>query len=251
MKKKVVNSLVSTGTFNEFIENIFRISREKDSSYVCFANVHMIMESYKDSEFNKVLNAADIVCPDGRPVSLFMRLFDGVKQDRVAGMDVIPAMVKKANEEGGSMFFYGSTDEVLDKIRKKIESDYPNVTIAGMYSPPFRPLTPEEDEEVVKMLNDANPDFIYVSLGCPKQEKWMASHLDRVNACMLGVGQAYLTFIGVEKRLPKWARNLSLEWTYRLYLEPNRLWKRYLTTNSYFLWVVVKLFVRQKIFGLK
>ena len=252
MKKKVISTLVSTGKFQKIVENIFELAEQQASSYVCFANVHMIMESHKDKSFNKLLNEADIVSPDGRPVSVYMRVFDGVKQDRVPGMDVVPAIMEKANLEGGkSVYFYGSTEDVLEKIAHKIKTDYPNVRLAGTYSPPFRKLTEEEDQEIIQMINDANPDFVFVSLGCPKQEKWMADHKDKVNACMLGVGQAFLTFIGTEKRLPKWARNLSLEWTYRLWLEPKRLWKRYLFTNSRFLFLVAQYWVRRKVLGIK
>ncbi len=251
MKKKVISTLVSTGSFQEFIQNIFSLAEQKPSSYVCFANVHMLMESYKDSSFNQILNEADMVTPDGRPVSLFMRFFDGVRQDRVAGMDVVPAVIERANREGKSVYFYGSTEDVLQKIEDKIRQDYPNVRIAGTYSPPFRPLTDEEDQQIVDMINEAHPDFLFVSLGCPKQEKWMAAHQGRVHACMMGVGQAFLTFCGMEKRLPKWARNLSLEWTYRLYLEPKRLWKRFLYSNSLFLWLVFRTWVRRKVFRMR
>ena len=252
MKKKVISTLVSTGKFDKIVENIFELAEQKQSSYVCFANVHMVMESYKDKAFNQLLNEADIVSPDGRPVSVYMRIFDGVKQDRVPGMDVVPAIMDKANREGGkSVYFYGSTDDVLEKISQKMKKDYPNVRLAGTYSPPFRKLSEAEDQEIIQMINDAKPDFVFVALGCPKQEKWMADHKNKVNACMLGVGQAFLTFIGEEKRLPKWARNLSLEWTYRLWLEPKRLWRRYLFTNSRFLLLVAQYWVRRKVLGIK
>lgn len=252
MKKKVISTLVSTGAFNDIVNQIFELAKTKNSSYICFANVHMIMESHKDQMFNQLLNEADMVTPDGRPVSVYMRIFDGIKQDRVPGMDVVPAMMEKANQEGGkAVYFYGSTEDVLQKISDKIKKDYPNVRIAGTYSPPFRPLTEEEDQEIIRMINETDPDFVFVSLGCPKQEKWMAAHKDKVNACMLGVGQAFLTFIGEEKRLPKWARDLSLEWTYRLWLEPKRLWKRYLFTNSHFLWLVFQLWFKKKVLRFK
>jgi len=248
-KRKVINSWISTGSFQDFIDSIFFLAKNKSSSYVCFANVHMVIEAYKNAAFQEILNESDIASPDGRPVSLYMRLFEGFDQCRAAGMDVLPALIERANEEGASVYFYGSTEDVLEKICEKITQDYPKVRIAGTYSPPFRQLSEEEDQEIVEMINATKPDLVFVALGCPKQEKWMASHYGRVNACMLGVGQAFLTFTGLEKRLPKWVRDYSLEWAYRLVQEPKRLWKRYFITNTLFLWLVFSRFMK-KIVGL-
>ncbi|NJL11886.1 MAG: WecB/TagA/CpsF family glycosyltransferase [Microscillaceae bacterium] len=246
-KRQVVNSWISTGTFQDFIQQIFSLAEAKQSAYVCFANVHMVMESYQDKAFNQILNEADIATPDGKPVSVYMRLFEGIKQERAAGMDVLPALLAEANQKGAAVYFYGSTEDVLAKIQQKIAEEYPAVRLAGTYSPPFRTLSPEEDEEIVQMINESQPDLVFVALGCPKQEKWMAAHKGRVQAVMLGVGQAFLTFTGMEKRLPKWARDYSLEWAYRLWLEPKRLWKRYLVYNSWFLWLVFARLLRKMV----
>ncbi len=241
MKKvKIINSLISTGTFKEFIDTIFDLTDRQSSAYVCCANVHMVIESYQDTGFNKMLNEADLATPDGRPLSIVMKLFDKIAQERVAGMDLLPALLKEAEIRGKSVYFYGSTDEVLDKIKEQISIDFPALRVAGVYSPPFRPLSEEEDRAIIKNINESGANLVFVSLGCPKQEKWMANHKGKVNACMLGVGQAFLTYTGLEKRLPKWARDWSLEWAYRLYLEPKRLWKRYVVGNSIFLFFVFK-----------
>lgn len=240
-KRKLLSSFISAGAFNDFVNQIFWLTDNKKSSYVCFANVHMLVEAHKDSDFNTLLNQADVATPDGGPVSKLMRLLYGQQQDRVAGMDLVPRLLQEAATRGKSVYFYGSTDDVLEKVVAKAKQDNPAIKIAGYYSPPFRALTPEEDEEITNNINNSQADLVFVALGCPKQERWMAAHKDRVNACMLGVGQAFLTFAGLEKRLPKWARDLSLEWTYRLYLEPKRLWKRYLVTNSVFVLLTLKL----------
>ncbi len=239
-KVKVIRSLISTGSFNDFIDAIFDLSEKQLSSYVCFANVHMVIEAYQDKSFNEIINKADLVTPDGRPISLAIKLFDKINQERVAGMDLMPALLAEAEKRNKSVYFYGSTEDVLAKIRAKIHQDFPKLRIAGTYSPPFRPLSEEEDQAVTQQINEVAPDLLFVSLGCPKQEKWMAAHIGNINACMLGVGQAFLTYTGLEKRLPKWARDWSLEWAYRLYLEPKRLWKRYLVGNSLFLFFVFK-----------
>jgi N-acetylglucosaminyldiphosphoundecaprenol N-acetyl-beta-D-mannosaminyltransferase len=239
-KKKVLTSWISTGTFQEFTENIFSLTENQPSSYVCFANVHMVIEAYKDKSFNKVVNEADIAAPDGAPLSKVMWLIDKFKQERVCGMDLLPVLLAEAEKRNKSVYFYGSTEDVLHAMLQRIHNELPALRVAGAYSPPFRTLTEAEDQEIINNINNSGADLIFVALGCPKQEKWMAAHKDKVNACMLGVGQAFLVYAGLEKRLPKWARDLSLEWIYRLYLEPNRLWKRYLTTNSQFIYLCLK-----------
>ena len=233
-KERVLTSFITRGSYQEFVKRILAISEEKKSSYVCFANVHMVVEAYKDPSFNKIINEADIVAPDGKPISVFLRLFKNIKQDRVCGMDILPDLLKEAEKSGKSVYFYGTTQDTLDAIAARSKREFPNLK-TWFYSPPFRLLSDEEKHEIVNKVNIANPDLLFVALGCPKQEKWMAEHKGKVQACMLGLGQAFHVYAGKEKRLPKWMQNLSLEWVYRLVLEPRRLWKRYLVTNSLFL----------------
>lgn len=234
-KVKLFNSYISTATFDEYIEQIIRLGESKKSSDVFCCNVHMITEAYKNPSINEVVNSADIVTPDGRPISVLMNYMHGLDQERACGMDLFPKIMEVSEERNLSVFFYGNTPEVLKAVESKAHKDFPGLRIAGSYSPPFRPLTLDEDQVVVNMINASGANFVFVSLGCPKQEKWMHEHKGKVKACMFGAGQAFLTYCGMEKRLPDWARNLSLEWLYRLYLEPKRLWKRYLIGNSHFL----------------
>jgi len=155
-------------------------------------------------------------------------------------MDLLPVLLAESEKRGKSVFFFGTTDDLLELIKDKAKKEFPNLKIAGTFSPPFRKLSEQEEEDINEVIRSANPDLLFVALGCPKQETWMANHIDKLNTCMLGVGQAFRTYAGVEKRLPKWTRNLSIEWVYRLYLEPGRLWKRYLLTNSYFIFLFIK-----------
>lgn len=244
-KLPVLTTLVSTGAYQHFVDHIFDLAEQKPSSYVCFANVHMVTEAYKDPAFSQLLNQADIVTPDGGPLPVFIKLFHGIKQGRVAGMDLVPSLLEEAQKRNKSVYFYGTTEEVLQAIIKKASNEFPDLRIAGTCSPPFRPLSAAEDEEITRQINSTSPDLVFVALGCPKQEQWMAAHKGRVQGVMLGVGQAFLTYAGLEKRLPVWARNLSIEWIYRLYLEPGRLWKRYLVNNSLFLFLVFKSAITQ------
>lgn len=234
-RKNVLSTSISTGSYQEFIEEIFFLVNGKVPSYVCFANVHMVVEGYKDPEFQNVINNANIVAPDGKPIALFLKYFSKLNQDRVCGMDILPDLFKQAELTGKSVFFYGSTTSLLNKITEKANLEYPSLKISGSYSPPFKNLSEEENTIALAKINATSPDLVFVALGCPKQEKWMAANKNKIGACLLGVGQAFNVYAGVEKRLPVWMRNLSLEWIYRLYLEPQRLWKRYLVTNSYFL----------------
>jgi N-acetylglucosaminyldiphosphoundecaprenol N-acetyl-beta-D-mannosaminyltransferase len=169
-----------------------------------------------------------------------MQYVRGEKQDRVAGMDLMPVLMAEAAKANKSVFLIGSTTDIQQLIIKKASIELPDLKVAGAISPPFRPLSEDEKAKIVQEINEANPDFVFVSLGCPKQEKWMAEHIGKVNACMLGLGQAFNVYAGTEKRLPKWMRALSLEWVYRLILEPKRLWKRYLVNNTMFVWLVIK-----------
>jgi N-acetylglucosaminyldiphosphoundecaprenol N-acetyl-beta-D-mannosaminyltransferase len=200
----------------------------------------MVVEAYQDRAFQKIINNANILAPDGRPISIFLSHFEKQSQERVCGMDMLPDLLKESEILNKSVFFLGGTNELLSAVIDKAKRNYPSLRIAGYFSPPFRNLSAEENSYMTTIIREAEPDLVFVSLGCPKQEKWMAANKDKIGACLLGVGQAFTTFAGLEKRLPIWMRNLSLEWLYRLYQEPKRLWKRYLFTNSYFMLLVFK-----------
>jgi N-acetylglucosaminyldiphosphoundecaprenol N-acetyl-beta-D-mannosaminyltransferase len=233
-KRRILHTRLTTGKYPEFIQEMISLSQRKTSSYVCISNVHMLIEAYKDKSFRKVVNSADMATPDGMPLAKSIGWIYGTPQDRVAGMDVMPSILKESEARGLSIYLYGSTDDVLDLIVDKIKHDYPNLKIAGYFSPPFRTLTDSEKENIIHSINLVNPDFVLVALGCPKQEKWMAEHKNKINSCMLGVGGAFSVYAGVQKRAPRWMQQASLEWVFRFVQEPGRLWKRYLVTNSLF-----------------
>ena len=245
-KSQVITSLISTGTYQEMTEEIFRLAEQKDSSYVCFSNVHMVTEAYKDKAFNRMLNEADMATPDGVPLRIAMRLMYGIKQERVAGMDMFPSLMKEAEQRGKSIFLFGGKEEVLVKIAEKASKEFPDLKIAGYLSPPFRKLSAAEEQEIVDQINAAAPDLMFIALGCPKQEKWAAKHKNKVNSCMLAVGGAFNVYAGVQDRAPEWMQKASLEWLHRLLQEPGRLFKRYFLTNSMFLLLFLKSFIMHK-----
>jgi N-acetylglucosaminyldiphosphoundecaprenol N-acetyl-beta-D-mannosaminyltransferase len=239
-KHPVLHANISTGQTADFVDAILSLGAARTSAYVCFANVHMLVEAERNPDFGRILNQAAVTAPDGSPVAAAVRWFRGPAQQRMAGMDMLPALLHAAAERGQSVYFYGTTPEVLQAMVWRARWELPTLRIAGVHAPPFRPLTAAEDAAEVAAINAADPDLLFVALGCPKQEQWMAAHQGRIRACMLGVGQAFPVYAGLEPRLPLWARRLWLEWAFRLWQEPRRLGRRYLLTNSRFVYLVVR-----------
>ncbi|HXB44972.1 MAG TPA: WecB/TagA/CpsF family glycosyltransferase [Puia sp.] len=246
-RNQLIDFDLSIGRYSSFIQNIIDLAKEKSSSNVCVANVHMFVEAYLDESFSKIIKEADIVTPDGKPLTWGMRLLYGIKQDRVAGSDILPDLVKQSEQLGLSIFFYGGSEKMLETTSEFLKSNHPALKIAGMYSPPFRKLSDAENENVISMINNCTADIVMVVLGCPKQEKWMASMKGKINAVMIGIGGALPLFIGAQKRAPYWMQKYGLEWLFRLAIEPRRLFKRYVVTNSYFVCILFKEFFRLKV----
>ncbi|HJG28821.1 MAG TPA: WecB/TagA/CpsF family glycosyltransferase [Subdoligranulum variabile] len=204
--------------------------------YICVANVHTTVTAHDDPSYRAVQNGAVIALPDGGPLSQYSRRKGFAQAARVTGPDLMKEMLRESAQKHYRHYFYGSTQETLDILREKITRNYPGAVIAGMVSPPFRPLTEEEDAAAVAAINEARPDFVWVGLGAPKQERWMAAHQGRVHALMLGVGAAFDYEAGNIRRAPRWMQRCNLEWLYRLLQDPKRLFKRYFVTNTKFLW---------------
>jgi exopolysaccharide biosynthesis WecB/TagA/CpsF family protein len=209
---------------------------ELRGQYVCVGNVHTTVMSYRDREYRHIQNNAAMVLPDGKPLSIVSRQRGFREAERVAGPDLMPQIFRLSEEAGCRHYFLGSTTETLEKLREKILSAWPQLVFAGMYSPPFRPLTEEEDAAIVARINAAHPDFVWVAFGAPKQEKWMYEHRGQVTGVMIGVGAAFDFIAGTVRRAPRWMQKLCLEWLWRLMKDPVRLLPRYLSTNLTFMW---------------
>ncbi len=247
--KKVLSLNISAGSYDSFLDAASNLSKQQKSSYVCLVNVHSIIEAVNNPDFKNIINNADIAAPDGMPVAKSIKLLYGIEQKRVAGMDIFPDLLKKASDQGLSVFFYGSTDTVLKKIIERTKKELPALKISGSFSPPFRDLSENEKNETAGMINNAQSDIIFVSLGCPKQEIWMADMKNKLKkGVMVGVGAAFPVYAGTAKRAYKWMQDLSLEWLFRLFQEPKRLLWRYLYTNTYFLFLMFKEIIGVKIF---
>lgn len=213
--------------------------KELSGDYVCVANVHTTVMSYEDPAYCAVQNGGIMAIPDGGPLSSVGRKRGFSKMQRTTGPDYLKEILKISEKEGYRHYFYGSTEETLEKLRTVLEKEYPGVWIAGMYSPPFRALSKEEDEKIIEMINEAHADFVWVGLGAPKQERWMAEHQGKVQGLMVGVGAAFDYLAGNIQRAPMWMQKANLEWLYRLLQEPKRLFKRYFYTNTRFIWNAV------------
>lgn len=207
--------------------------------YICVSNVHTTVTSYEDEEYREIQNGGILAIPDGGPLSSVGRKRGAKGISRTTGPDYLGEVLKKSSEYGWKHFFYGSTQETLDKLKDTLLSSYPLLSIVGMYSPPFRPMTDEEDKEIISKINKAAPDFLWVGLGAPKQEHWMAMHQGKVKGLMIGVGAAFDYYAGNIKRAPEWMQKANLEWVYRLMQDPKRLLKRYTITNMKFIWNTV------------
>lgn len=235
---RILNTDINVTNMQETVEYLTENLEQLRGNYVCVSNVHTTMMSFRDANYNKVQNSGAMALPDGKPLSIVCRKRGFYDAARVPGPDLMPRIFEISGEKKYRHYFYGSSQETLDKLKKELLEKYPKLVIAGMYSPPFRPLTEREDEEITEIINAAKPDFIWVALGAPKQEMWMYEHQFKVNGVMLGVGAAFDFSAGTVKRAPSWVQEMCLEWLYRLVQDPRRLFTRYLTTNSSFLFHV-------------
>lgn len=196
---------------------------------IALLTVHSVMTAAFDPSLRAVLNATDIATPDGMPLAWALRSRGVRKQPRVYGPDLMLALCEQAAKRGHGIFLYGGRDEILDVLQQKLCARFPGLRIVDAYAPPFRPLTPEEDHAVVRRIRDSGAGIVFVGIGAPKQERWMADHRDKLpGVVMLGVGAAFDFHAGRVRQAPRWMQQSGLEWLFRLRMEPRRLWKRYM-----------------------
>jgi N-acetylglucosaminyldiphosphoundecaprenol N-acetyl-beta-D-mannosaminyltransferase len=205
-----------------------------ESRTVCLANVHMIMEAHDSPAFRAVLVAADLVCPDGMPLVWALRSKGAPQQRRVSGPDLTLRLCAAAADAGVPVGFHGGRPEVLDALVPALCARFPRLDVAYAVSPPFRQVTADEDARAVEEIDRSGARILFVGLGCPKQERWMAEHRGRVRAVMLGVGAAFDMHAGMLRQAPRALQRAGLEWVFRLAVEPRRLWRRYARHNPRF-----------------
>jgi N-acetylglucosaminyldiphosphoundecaprenol N-acetyl-beta-D-mannosaminyltransferase len=201
---------------------VTRYIPEKQGDYFCFVNIHLAMEGLNNVEMRDVLNASAANFPDGMGVARALKMLGNRFEGRVRGADFMLRLCEYASKNDLKVFFYGNTEETLALLSEKLKGLYPGLNIAGAVSPPFRSLTKEEDDAYVRQINVSGADILFVSLGAPRQEKWMAEHKGRIKAVQLGVGAAFSFLTGRVKQAPLWMQKTYLEWLYRLPQEPRK-----------------------------
>lgn len=207
--------------------------------YMCVSNVHTTVTSWENQDYCTVQNSGIMAIPDGGPLSSVGQKRGHKSMQRTTGPSYMEEILKISVKKGYRHYFYGSTEETLEKLYQTLEHDYPGIQIAGMYSPPFRPMTEEEDKAIIDRINESKADFVWIGLGAPKQEQWMAAHQGKIEGFMIGVGAGFDYFAGNINRAPQWMQQCNLEWMYRLMQDPKRLFKRYFHTNTKFIWNAV------------
>lgn len=245
--KNILKMPVAITSCKEVIDWITESGNDKSGKYICVSNVHMCMEAYDNENFEQVVNNANFVVPDGKPLVWGLNLLGENKAQQVRGSDLMLSLCKEAEKKKIPIGLYGGTVDSLEDLLKFLQREFPRLKIPFLISPPFRPLTLEEDCNYVKQINESGIKILFVGIGCPKQENWMAEHREKLSCVMLGVGAAFDFFSGRKKHAPRWMQKAGLEWVFRLAIDPKRLWKRYLKHNPRFIWHFGKQVVAYKL----
>jgi N-acetylglucosaminyldiphosphoundecaprenol N-acetyl-beta-D-mannosaminyltransferase len=218
-----------------------------DSRYICVSNVHVTMEAYDSAEYRGIVNGADLVTPDSMPLVWALRLFGVAGATRVYGPTLTAHVLEGAAAARIPVGFYGASSEVLRRLLDECRQRFPGLRVAYAHAPPFRQLSGEEDAAIVREINRSGARILFVGLGCPKQERWMALHKGAVNATMLGVGAAFDFLAGTKRQAPLWMQRAGLEWLFRLANEPRRLWWRYTYHNPRFVMLLARQYLKSLI----
>lgn len=239
MRADVFGAPIDVIDLSEGIDRVHQWGNSHQSKAINFCNVHSVVTARESAEFAEVLRRGDLNFPDGGPVAAWIRKKTKGSQKRVSGPDFMLQYLEAARRWSERIYLYGGTQQILDNLEAELKNRFPWVDIVGKYSPPFNSEAHIESIEQIEKINDSGANTLWVSLGCPKQETWLSLHHGKIDCAMLGVGAAFPLISGDIPRAPKWMRENSLEWLYRLWKEPKRLFNRYLNTNLKFvlLWI--------------
>ena len=242
-RKKIISVNINAIKYADALKEILALGSKHVQSYICFVNTHMVIEAHKSVVFKDVVNNSTFSFSDGMPLVYFMKKKYKIIQDRIAGIDFMLDAICECEKEKLSVFFLGSSENVLSKLKNTLLKKFPQLHIAGMISPPYAQSQQYDNEKYIRQINESCANLVFVSLGCPKQEYWMAENYKSINAPLLGVGAAFEVQAGIKKRAPRWMQHSGLEWFFRFLQEPDRLWKRYLKTNTIFIYLfMISLF---------
>lgn len=245
--RHIVGMRVDATSYQDATDRILAWAATKTGKYVCASNVHMAMETYDRPTFAQVVNQADLVTPDGMPLVWGLRALGIAHATRVCGPTLTLTVCEAAAQQNVPIALYGGTPESLAAFTNFLVAKFPNIEIACQISPPFRELTPAEDAAYTQQIVDSQAQILFVGIGCPRQELWMAAHQDRIPAVMLGVGAAFDFHSGRIKQAPTWMQQVGLEWLFRLLMEPRRLWKRYFKHNPRFVFLFLMQLLKHSV----
>ena len=243
VKRTILGTRVDVTSYEQARAAIARWSYEGSGHYVCVCSVHPVIEAQDDPSFRAIMNGADLVTPDGVPLVWSLKLLGAAEATRVYGPDLMSVVCGWAAESGTPVGLYGSTPLVLDQLTVNLSARYPALRIDYRQSPPFRSLNDAERQAEIDAIRASGIRVLFVGLGCPKQERWMAEHREELDIVMLGVGAAFDYLAGTLRRPPVWMQRVGLEWFFRLLNEPRRLWRRYLRNNPRFLVLFAEQYV--------
>jgi N-acetylglucosaminyldiphosphoundecaprenol N-acetyl-beta-D-mannosaminyltransferase len=235
LSRFILGTRIDATSYTDACDRIQSWAATKTSCYLVAANVHVVMTAYWNQTFQKVVNGAALVTPDGMPLVWGLRQLGIKHQSRVYGPDLMLAWCDRAAQTGIPIYLYGGTKSMLERLQQNLEQQFPGLAIAGSHAPPFRPLTAQEEAEDIERIHAAGAPVVLVGLGCPKQEEWMARQQGNLQAVMIGVGAAFSFHSGEVSQAPRWMMAWGLEWLYRFAMEPRRLWQRYLVNNPAFI----------------
>lgn len=246
-KIKIIKMNVDILSMNSCIKKVSQLISKKKGAYVCLSNVNNCMAVYDSPSYEKIINNADIVLPDGRPIFWAQKLLGIKRACQIRGFDLFHSLCKHADQNNLRIGFYGGTDnKVLNLLCKNINQKYPNLQVKYRYSPPFFKISSVKKNSVINKINKSNIDMLFVGIGCPKQEIWMAENKGKLNIVMFGIGAAFDFEAGIKSHAPKIVQYVGLEWLYRLLSEPKRLWKRYFIQNPRFIYFFLRQFLSKK-----
>lgn len=250
-QRHVLGMRIDGTSYAEATELIVRWAVAGESRYVCEAPVHMVMESYDAPDYRAVINHADLVTPGGMPLVWMLRALGLKGQTRVYGPELTLKVCQAASARGIPVGFYGGTSAAISMLSARLQEKFPGLRVTYAHSPPFRPLAEGEREGVIAQIRQSQCRILFVGLGCPKQERWMAAHRGVLPVVMLGVGAAFDFLSGQKPQAPAWMQRLGLEWLFRLCSEPKRLWFRYLYHNPRFVLLALGQLIREQVFSFR
>ena len=249
VSKNVLGMRVDATSYKDASRRVVRWAQQGRAAYVCVASVHMVMEAFDSLEFQRAVNGAALVTPDGRPLVWALKGLRARGASQVRGTDLTTHVLERAARKGVPIGLYGGTPELLESFVRVLEARFPGIHVVCQIAPPFRPLTPVEDEAVTEQIVASGARILFVGIGCPKQERWMAAHKERIPGVMLGVGAAFDFHTGRVRQAPRWMQSAGLEWVFRLLMDPRRLWKRYAKHNPRFVGLLALQLLGLRHFG--